>query len=237
MTLGYDIKSGEVTDSSGVIYNINTGEISVVIDGNVSNGSGSGGASNTYGLENLVGQVDENGVMRQPNPNSTTLIFTGVKDIESGLGGGQIWHSFSIKEAIFPDLETLSYQFGISQTFESCSKLVRAVFSKLREVSGRLACSRLFYSCANLEEALFDNLETASGDRCFDNAFCTWGSKFKRINFPKLKTITKSAFGSSAFSSQMEEIHFRADMQSVVEGLDSYASKFGATNATIYFDL
>jgi hypothetical protein len=33
------------------------------------------------------------------------------------------------------------------------------------------------------------------------------------------------------------ELHFRSDAQTVIEAADSYSYKFGATNATIYFDL
>jgi hypothetical protein len=35
----------------------------------------------------------------------------------------------------------------------------------------------------------------------------------------------------------LTELHFRADMQSVVENLSAYPYKFGASNCTIYFDL
>jgi hypothetical protein len=58
------------------------------------------------------------------------------------------------------------------------------------------------------------------------------------MSFPKLQEIDSSAL-NKMFSScnNLAEIHFRADMQTTVEALNGYSSKFGATNATIYFDL
>ena len=35
----------------------------------------------------------------------------------------------------------------------------------------------------------------------------------------------------------LTEIHFRSDMRSTVEALPGYDSKWGATSATVYFDL
>ena len=65
----------------------------------------------------------------------------------------------------------------------------------------------------------------------------------KRFYFPQLVTMASDPFGWTssvvAFSgaTDVTEIHFRADMQSTVEATSRYSSKWGATNATIYFDL
>ena len=58
------------------------------------------------------------------------------------------------------------------------------------------------------------------------------------ISFPNLTTINTYGLGN-AFDgcTGITEIHFRADVKSVVESTDGYSSKFGASRATIYFDL
>ena len=47
-----------------------------------------------------------------------------------------------------------------------------------------------------------------------------------------------TSIGGSAFaSSSLAEIHFKASIQSTIEAMSDYTSKWGATKATIYFDL
>lgn len=38
-------------------------------------------------------------------------------------------------------------------------------------------------------------------------------------------------------NTNVSEIHFRADAKSVIENQSNYSFKFGASDATIYFDL
>lgn len=47
-----------------------------------------------------------------------------------------------------------------------------------------------------------------------------------------------TSIGNNAFkSSSLKEIHFKASIQATIEAMSNYTSKWGATNATIYFDL
>jgi hypothetical protein len=62
--------------------------------------------------------------------------------------------------------------------------------------------------------------------------------------FPSLVSANASAFQSTTASSAcfyndtaITGLHFRADSQALIESLKGYSNKFGATNATIYFDL
>ena len=63
------------------------------------------------------------------------------------------------------------------------------------------------------------------------------------ISFSALTSIESDAFGNTSptyiFSgcTSLTEIHFRADMQATIEAMTGYANKWGASNATIYFDL
>lgn len=290
MTLGYDVKSGEVTDSSGVIYNINTGEISVVIDGNVSNGGGSGGSSSKYGLsmDNILGNVDENGVLQAPAKGS--LNFTGVEK----LGEKALYFSFfrnnNIVNVTFPDLTEIAGDYAIGNFCGYSTSISTVSFPKLKTISGDVAFyqafssssiehldlsslettgaglnifNEAFYNCTNLKTVdlssliefyIFGNanklfqgcssltsVDLSSLQRLFNNqldyAFYNCSS-LPKISFPSLTSVTTKSFANT-FSgcTALTEIHFRADMQANIEGLNGYADKWGATNATIYFDL
>ena len=54
-----------------------------------------------------------------------------------------------------------------------------------------------------------------------------------RLNLPACTKLYNQSFGQSSIT----EIHFAAANQATIEALDGYATKFGATDATIYFDL
>ena len=58
------------------------------------------------------------------------------------------------------------------------------------------------------------------------------------VSFPELTTIESNGL-DYAFQgcTGITELHFRADAQSVIESQNGYSTNFGATNATIYFDL
>jgi hypothetical protein len=66
-----------------------------------------------------------------------------------------------------------------------------------------------------------------------------------KISFPSLVSFASDSFCLGATTTYMPfnqclnltEIHFRADVQSMVEAMTGYSKKWGATNATIYFDL
>ena len=58
--------------------------------------------------------------------------------------------------------------------------------------------------------------------------------KLTTINLPKATSIGDSAFGDC---SNLTAIHFASTNESKITALSGYSNKFGATNATIYFDL
>lgn len=69
-------------------------------------------------------------------------------------------------------------------------------------------------------------------------------SKLQTISFPSLISVQTNSFGTTSVNTQtfrqctaLTEIHFRADMQAAIEATNGYSNKWGATNATIYFDL
>lgn len=119
--------------------------------------------------------------------------------------------------------------------FQSCEQLISATYNALTTAGSR--CFYLTFSgCIALTSANFPLLASA-GYYCFNNCFanCT---ALASISFPSLTTIDNTAF-TNAFSgcTNLIAIHFKASAQSVVESLSGYSSKWGASNATIYFDL
>ena len=101
-----------------------------------------------------------------------------------------------------------------------------------------------FYGCSNLTSISFPELTTISATSTSFSATFRNCSKLTRIDFPKLTTISSTnAFGSSSYEyifyncSSLKQIHFKSTMRSVISNLSGYSTKWGATNATIYFDL
>lgn len=100
-----------------------------------------------------------------------------------------------------------------------------------------------FLSCFKLESVNLDSLQTV-GAKGLAYAF-SYCKSLTSISFPSLTSVVTDSFvGSTSVMSQMfyqctalTEIHFRADMQAAIESTNGYANKWGATNATIYFDL
>ena len=54
------------------------------------------------------------------------------------------------------------------------------------------------------------------------------------IDLPNVTTVGNNAFW---FCRSLKEIHFAAKNKKAIEALSDYSDKFGATNATIYFDI
>lgn len=127
---------------------------------------------------------------------------------------------------------------GIYYTFWKCEFKVVDLRS-LTTVDSR-GMAYCFYQCGKLEQIILNSL-TSMGSGCMQRAF--YSSGLLSIYFPSLISVKSDTFGSSSsnnafgYCSNLTEIHFRADMQTTIEGLSQYANKWGATNATIYFDL
>lgn len=135
------------------------------------------------------------------------------------------------------NLETVG-EGGLYSAFSETA-ITSANLSKV-ETCGERALSGTFSDCAGLASVNLSALKSA-GTRCFRSAFKNC-ALLTSISFPALETVGTECFGYSkstlAFSgSGITEIHFPAAIQVTVEALYGYSSKFGATDATIYFDL
>lgn len=108
-------------------------------------------------------------------------------------------------------------------------------FAGVTEI-GNNALQYVFYGHPGVTSVDLSSLTTV-GSNGLNYAFYNC-SKLTTISFPSLTSVQTSSF-YRAFNgcTILTEIHFRADMQATIETLTEYADKFGAMNATIYFDL
>lgn len=130
---------------------------------------------------------------------------------------------------------------GLYYCFNGCTKLTSVDLSSLAVV-GEFGLGSAFYGCTNLENINFDSLTTL-GKTAFGSAFYNC-KKITKFSFPSLTSVLTDSFGSSTSNTAfrgctaLAEIHFRADMQSTIEAMSQYASKWGApSTCEIYFDL
>lgn len=139
----------------------------------------------------------------------------------------------------FDALVTISGDNIFDAAFNGCRSLTSVVFPLLTTISGNSVCSFMFANCPNLVSVSFPALTAISGALACSYMFSTC-IKLTSISFPALTTIgNTNTLSAKMFvgCSALTEIHFRAGIQTTVEAQVGYDSKFGATNATIYFDL
>lgn len=141
--------------------------------------------------------------------------------------------SSKVNKISFEALEQATLNNAFSNSF-----VKELDFPSLKNIiSANSMCS----GCTYLTNINLNSLEIAPGG-VFASAFkgCT---SLSTISFPSLVNVGTNIFGSTnatlAFSSctALTEIHFRADMETTIEAMYGFDTNFGATNATIYFDL
>lgn len=175
----------------------------------------------------------------------TSISFPELTTITGNSSGSYTANSFrgvcqddtALLTASFPKLTTISGDGStFERAFQACRALTSVDFSSLEKAPSN--CFRdLCINCVSLTTVKFDSLEEISYNT-FSSAF--YGcSSLTTISFPSLTTVVGSSFGASCFTSctNLTSIHFPAAMQSAIESTTGYSSKWGATNATIYFDL
>ena len=212
-------------------------------------------------IDTLLGDVDENGGY---TPTLTSWHFDGsaIKKIQNyGLA-----YAFAHKNVKSVDLSNLEWvgAAGLMNTFDTNKISGRLNLSKL-EYIGSSGLSEAFYNneitsvdLRNLKKTLnsalayaFRHNKVASidlrnlitcGNACFQTTFYQNTPENGRVD------VYLPADGSGWVTGAMPvtmwnnsptitEIHFSAHSEAWVQNQTGYASKFGATNATIYFDL
>ena len=145
---------------------------------------------------------------------------------------GRMWHLFSqspITEFSCNSLETAEAN-SLGYTFSNCNSLTKVSFASLKKMLDD-SFQYTFLYCTSLQSFDFSEVQKLYLYGTFFGC-----SSLKTLSFPKATNIKIYATPFSGCKA-LTEIHFRADMKATVEALPDYASKWGATNATIYFDL
>lgn len=190
-------------------------------------------------IDLLLGNVNENGEL-QSVTEKFDLVFDGVKTIKNTTAlRFRFAGTPNIRYVYMPDLETLTTSNAMSFVFQN-SYCQRFYCPKLQTINGTTTMYALFQT-GKIEHFDMSALKTANGTISLGNTFN--GCPLKSAYFYSLTTISAKALGYTSGSmifqncTSMEEIHFRMDARAAVEGSESYPNKFGASNATIYFDL
>lgn len=206
---------------------------------------------------NLTGTVDLSNYMHGTVDAGNTQYFTqafsytGVQKLitpreRDGTFGMLFYQSFqhcnALKEIVFSNPIISSSVFGFTETFQYCDFSGASINFDIVTSIGANGFYGAFKYCKLPAEIRFTNLTEITNTYAFRGAFSqTTGCK--RYFFPSLTSVTSDAFGSSSRltwydATDVEEIHFRADMQATIETVTGYSSKFGApSTCTIYFDL
>lgn len=200
-----------------------------------------GGGDTQFGLtvEQLLGTLDGEGNLTIPALPSIT--FTGLKSVANRELSYVFYARMFEPDSFvsFPDLTEVMNN-GMDNCFGSVNNLTSADFPAL-QIIGSDGLTRVFYACNSLTSVDFPSLTTIENEAfnsCF--GFCR---SLATISFPALTNVQNTSFGNASYSycfsncTALTEIHFRTDMQTTIEAMTGYADKWGATNASIIFDL
>lgn len=223
-----------------------------------------GGGGTVFGVtvSDLIGEVNADGKL---NPSGNYVVdLTGVKSIgemslyytfyfntnilgvvapdltrieQSGMQGTFV-SSRLTGEISFPKLAYIG-PYGASGSFETVSGITKISLPNLTEV-GERGLYNAFSYCGQLTEVDFRSLMKL-GPYAMANAF--GGVPITTISFPALYSVDRTSFGEAEWDgvfvncTSLTEIHFAKAAQPQIEAMAGYEYKWGAPNATIYFDL
>ena len=203
--------------------------------------TGGGGGGTQFGLtaEQTLGTLDGEGNLTVPTLPSIT--FTGLKSIpDYGFYYKFYQRYFETGATVsFPDLTNVSSS-GIHSCFNGCNRITSVDLSALTTVggSGLHSCFSICTSLTSVDLSALTTVGSSGLQRCFNGC-----SSLANISFPSLTSVQTNSFGTASYNycfancTALTEIHFRADMQTTIEALSGYANKWGAQNASIYWDL
>lgn len=179
------------------------------------------------------------------NPELLFVDLSALETISSPVSGtprggeyGCSWMFLDCEKLSRVDLSSLKQTDGCLGMFKNCIALTQILLPELTTISGTFAAYTMFDGCTALATVSLPNLTTIIGEQAGDRMFagCT---SLQSISFPSLINVSGTNVLNQMFSgsTSLREIHFRADAQSTISSQVGYSSRFGATNATIYFDL
>ena len=135
----------------------------------------------------------------------------------------------------FPELITIG-DYGLNYIFYGCTGITSFSFPELTTI-GDYGLYMIFDSCTRITSVSFPKLTTIDAQG-LNNAFYGCTEITGSVSFPELTTIGAQGLKNVFYGcKKITELHFKSAAQSAVKATDGYGSKFGASNATIYFDL
>ena len=216
-------------------------------------------------IDTFIGDVDENGTLLATTWTGA-LNFAGVTKIANDslkyafygrlgitsvdLSSLQSVGVYGLGSAFYGctgitsiDLSSLQSMkdYGLSSAFRGCTGITTSIdLSSLQSV-GVYGLSSAFQDCkgiTSVDLSSLQSVETYGLSSAFQDC-----KGITSISFPSLTSVYSNSFGNISFTgafrncTALTKIHFRADMQATIEAMSQYADKWGANNATIYFDL
>lgn len=225
-----------------------------------------GGSATKFGatVDTFLGDVGADGTL-QATTWSGPLVFSGVKIIGNSALYQAFYNRSGITSVDMSSLQTIGAS-GLYQAFNNCRSITSVDLSSLQTV-GVYGLGNAFYTCTGITSVDISSLQTVDqnglqgafygctgitsvnlsslqsvGSNGLSNTFYNC-NKLTTVSFPSLTSVQTNSFGTATYTyifgncTALTEIHFRADMQATIEAMIGYADKWGATNATIYFDL
>lgn len=150
----------------------------------------------------------------------------------------------SLTNVSFPELSNINNNYSFEGIFNGCTSLTAVSFPKLAQTSGSKPFGDAFAG-TQVTTLSFPEL-SAIRNSGTNTTYCTFyrNTTITRINFPKLTIIAKgnndAVDGMYLFNgcTNLAEIHFAAENQTIIEAASGYASKWAApSGCQIYFDL
>lgn len=190
----------------------------------------------------LITDISGSSALKYAFGSATSLATVRAPNVTTISGDFACQNAFEytgLTRNAFPNLTTISGDSACKHMYRGCTFDALGL-DNLTTISGVSACQYMFNSLT-IDVAEFPKLTTITGSQVCRSWFQL--STVKKVYFPALTTVDTGVFGSSASSgafgncSQLTEIHFRADAQATIEAMSGYAAKWGASSASIFFDL
>jgi len=140
-------------------------------------------------------------------------------------------HSFSL-EHVFDDATSVD-SYGLYMAFYNCTGITGSIsFPELTSIDN-YGLSYAFCNCKGITGSVSFPKLTSVGTYGLYEAFYNCTGITGSISFPELTSIDNYGLYDAFYNcTGITELHFRSDMQSTIG-----SNKYGATNATVYFDL
>lgn len=189
-------------------------------------------------IDLLLGNINENGELQRVTERFD-LVFDGVKGFSDSTLYNKFRNLSNLRNIYFPDLTSITAN-SIREAFSDSS--AKGFYApKLQTITGSttayVMCGR-----TQLEHLDLAALKTVTGAISMGSAFQQ--TKLTKVHFYSLTRTDANSFAYAGSTNGifqgctlLTEIHFRMDAQAVIEKMQNYGNKWGATNATIYFDL